>query len=698
LNIKPDKEEELRSCRVLLVEDEIIVALDVGQRLESLGYEVVAQASTGAEAVSNVEKHHPDLILMDIKLRGEMDGIQAATEIRQQTNVPIIYLTAFADEKTLKRARQTEASGYLIKPFEDRELHSTIEMALYKYALECRLRESEERYALAARATNDGIWDWDLNKDWLYYSTRWAEMLGLELGQLSNLPVEWLDRVHKDDIRQLMQAISAHLLGTTPTLECEYRIQHQDGGYRWMLCRGLALFDRNQKPYRMAGSQSDITNRKRIEQELIHKALHDELTGLPNRALFMDRLNIVLEQTNRNPEKYAAVLFLDLDHFKLVNDSYGHSCGDDLLVAIAQRLHHCVRPGDTVSRFGGDEFAILVDNMQDQGYALRVAERINENLRNPFSISAKEIFINASIGIIHVSPDYISAEVLLQDVDTAMYSAKNKGRGCYEVFNIKMRDHTIDRLNQEKDLRRAIERNEFLLHYQPIYKTHNRELVGFEALIRWQHPTRGLIAPGDFIPLAEETRLILPIGDWVLRTACTQVQSWSAATGKPLRIAVNLSRIQLNDDQFVQKVTNTLTEIGLMPDQLELEVTESAAMHNFKQTTRMFETLKRMGVGVSIDDFGVGYSSLEHLKQFPTHALKIDRSFINDLRDGDVAIVSAMITMAHQMHLKVVGEGVENIEQLSLLTDLGCDEVQGFYLGKGVPPEAVWQVISESKY
>ncbi len=690
---KPGLTGILHKYQIMLVEDEVIVALDVRQRLEALGYIVVAHASSGEEAIMFASEIALDLILMDVRLRGKMDGIDAAAKIREHHDIPIIYLTAFADENTLSRAKLTEAYGYLIKPFEDRELRSSIEMALYKYQIEKKLKESEERYALATRAANDGIWDWDLITDEVYYSPRWISMLGLEEQAVKNNPDEWLDRIHSDDRDGFIKALNSHLSGSTDTLECEYRILHHDGGYRWMLCRGLVVTTNKQKPYRIAGSQSDITNRKRMEQELIHKALHDELTGLPNRALFEDRLLNCLDQFRRQPKKLAAVLFLDLDNFKFVNDNYGHGCGDDLLIRIARILETCLRPGDTVSRFGGDEFAILVDNMDSSADPNHIANRIQTELSSPISIDHKNLLISASIGIISVNSSYQTTEDILRDVDIAMYSAKNKGRARFEVFDVGMRETSLHRINIDFEIRKALLDNEFFLHYQPIFEAKEKKLMGFEALIRWQHPTRGLLYPIDFINIAEETKQIIPIGEWVLKTACLQAQEWNHYSSKPIKIAVNLSRIQLRDETIVQKVTQALEESNLPPELLELEITKSTAMDNIEITYKQLDILQKIGVTIAIDDFGCGYSSLDHLKRFPANTLKIDRSFINDLRQEDQAIVSAMISMAHQLKLKVIGEGVETDSQLSILSDMDCDEVQGFLLGKGVSSEEIWGIL-----
>jgi diguanylate cyclase (GGDEF)-like protein/PAS domain S-box-containing protein len=683
----------LPASRIMLVEDENIIAMDVQQRLETLGYQVVGQVASGPDAIRIAVETRPDLILMDIKIHGPMDGIETAMQIRATQDIPIIYLTAFADENTLKRARQTEAFGYLLKPFEDRELHSAVEIALYKHMMEKKLRASEERYALATQAANDGIWDWDLMTNDFFCTSRWRSMLGLSADDWRGSPDEWLNRVNSDDRERLNAAIDAHLQRLTPTLECEYRIMHQDGGFRWMLCRGLALFDARSAPYRMAGSQSDITLRKQLEEQLIHKAMHDVLTGLPNRALFMDRLKIVLEQIKSHRDGGATVMFLDIDHFKVINDSLGHAKGDTLLVAFSQRLENCLRPGDTVSRFGGDEFAILIDGIDSMDEVKKIADRISFSLKKPFLLDERELYATASIGVVFTGVGNQSPEDILRDADIAMYHSKNNGRSRYEVFCPEMREHTLKRLQQEGEIRRALRNQEFILHYQPVFIADGGQMVGVEALIRWQHPTRGLLAPVEFMDVAEQSGLIIQIGEWVLRTACAQAQVWNKMVGRPLKMAINLSPSQLNDKNLVARVKAALDENGLSPHCLELELTESTALQNIDYTIEILQALQGMGVSIAVDDFGKGYSSMDYIKNLPSNTLKIDRSFIADISksgsDSEVAIVLAMVTMAHQLHLKVTAEGVETEEQLRLLTKMNCDQIQGFYMSKPITVQEI---------
>lgn len=546
------------------------------------------------------------------------------------------------------------------------------------------LRESEERYALAVRGANDGLWDWNLQTNEIYYSVRWKAMLGYQEDEIQKNLYEWLNRVYADDLEQVRVELSAHLEGLTPYFENEHRLLHKDGSYRWMLSRGQVVRDAAGKAYRVAGSQTDVTARRVAEQQLLHDALHDSLTGLSNRVLFSDRLAHVISLAKRRQDYNFAVLFIDLDRFKVINDSLGHSIGDRLLSAIAQRLRVCLRSSDTFARLGGDEFAILIEDVQNQEDATYVAERIGQELKLPFNLNGHEVFAAASIGILLGSNDYERPEELLRDADTAMYRAKAQGKGCYEVFNIDMRERAIAQLHLENDLRRAVEKQEFQLHYQPIVSLKDQTITGFEALVRWQHPQRGLVSPAEFIPVAEDTGLIVPLGWWVLKEACRQMRAWQLqfAVEPPLTINVNLSGKQFTQVNLIEQIQQILQETGLSPSSLKLEITESCVVENIKSAATMLSNLQALGIQVAIDDFGTGYSSLAYLHRFPVNTLKIDRSFINSLDGDGLEIVRAIVNLAWNLGMEVVAEGVETEQQIVHLNELKSSISQE-YLGQG---------------
>ena len=548
---------------------------------------------------------------------------------------------------------------------------------------ELALRESEERYALAARGANDGLWDWHLFTNEVFYSTRWKTMLGHAEEEVGTSLDEWLKRVHPEDVPHLKMEIATHTAGITHHLQDEHRIMHKDGGYRWVLCRGVAVRDEAGKAYRMAGSLTDITERKLAEEQLLHDAFHDSLTNLPNRALFTDLLGRSLGRAQRRADYRFAVLFIDLDRFKVVNDSLGHSVGDELLRAITRRIERCVRPGDTVARLGGDEFTILVDDIGNASDATRVADRIQRELTQPFNLSGHEVFTSASIGIALSASGYEEADDLLRDADIAMYRAKALGKARYEVFDTAMHARAMALLELETDLRRAIERNEFRLYYQPMVNLETGRIAGFEGLVRWQHPQRGLLGPAAFVPIAEETGLIIPIGRWVLMEACRQMRQWQERFPgtRDLTISVNLSGKQFAQARLVEDVSQALKESGLAPGRLRLEITESAVMENAPSAMAMIEQLRGLDVKIDIDDFGTGYSSLSYLQRFEVDHLKIDRSFVSNIgsdRGENAEIVRTIVTLAHHLGMDAVAEGVETQDQLRMLRELGCGSVQGF--------------------
>jgi diguanylate cyclase (GGDEF)-like protein/PAS domain S-box-containing protein len=565
--------------------------------------------------------------------------------------------------------------------------------------VEAALRASEERYALAAEGASDGLWDWDLRRNELYLSPRWKEMLGFAEDELSASPHEWFERVHPEDLPKLQEALGAHSCSNSH-FECEHRMRHRDGTYLWMLSRGIALCDGDGRATRIAGSQTDVTERKKVEERLLHDAFHDALTGLANRALFLDRLGLSLARAKRRQDFHFAVLYLDLDRFKLINDSLGHLNGDQALVAVARSLATCVRPGDTVARLGGDEFAVLLDDLQNPEDAEGLTRRIEERLSAPLQVDGHEIYINASIGIVFGTAGYERPEEVLRDADAAMYRAKSLGRNRHEVFNEALHLEALDRLRLETDLRRAVQEASFGVHYQPIVSLADGRVAGFEALVRWRHPVWGLVPPDQFIQVAEETGLILPIGRWVLSEACERIHHWQREhpSDPPLAINVNLSRRQLLQADLLEQIRRILENTGLPPESLRLEITESAILENPEGAVEFLKELKSLDIGLCVDDFGTGYSSLSSLQEFPVSVLKIDRSFIRGMGpEGERdEIVRAVVSLAHSLHMQVVAEGVETEGQLERLRAMDCDYGQGYLLCRAMDPEGVEKFLERA--
>jgi diguanylate cyclase (GGDEF)-like protein/PAS domain S-box-containing protein len=609
----------------------------------------------------------------------------AAALLAHEPLAPVLLLCEQPDRDADVEAAAAGVSDFLVIPALD---PATLERSL-RFSIAHRrtlraLADSEERLALAVHGANDGLWDWDLRDHSLYVSPRWRTMLGVEDADLVPGPGAWLDRVHPDDRETLEQAIEAHLAGETGQLEVEHRLWSGAGGYRSVVARGRAVPGEDGRPARMAGSLADVTERRATEARLEHDALHDTLTGLANRALFLDRLELTLRRSRREPaDLCCAVLFLDLDRFKLVNDTLGHQGGDRLLMDVARRLESALRPGDTVARLGGDEFTVLLDDVHDVREAIVVAERVHDALTAPFRLESRELFVSTSIGIALAGPG-AEPDQVLRDADTAMYRAKTDGRACHAVFDGDMRRQVAARLDLETELRRAVEEDALTVHYQPIVRVGDGRLAGFEALCRWPSGAWRFRTPEEFVSVAEETGLIVPLGRAVLRDACRRLAAWRRAHGYgDLTVHVNVSARELMDPGFVDGLATVLSQTGADPDGLRLEIDETALMeHPERGRATLVQIREQLGVRAHIDDFGSGASALRDLHSFPGDAVKMDRSFVADLgtSTGSLEIARAVVGLAHGLGLEVIAEGVETREQLALLRELGCELAQGFYI------------------
>jgi diguanylate cyclase (GGDEF)-like protein/PAS domain S-box-containing protein len=687
--------------RVLVVDDNENNREILARRLARNGY-AVSVAESAVDLLDRVRDGAVDLVLLDIEMP-DITGLDALVAIRQTysaVRLPVIMVTARSQSEDVVKALELGANDYLTKPVDFPVALARVRTHLSHLRAEEALRVSEERYALAARGANDGLWDWNLRDDTIHFSSRWKSMLGYDDPEIGNSPQEWFDRIHEADRPKAQRSIAEHLDGLTPHLEVEARMLHKDGVFRWMLTRGLMVRNEAGIPVRMAGSQTDITEGK----------VADPMTGLPNRLLFIDRLSRLIASTRRHPEKLFAVLFLDLDGFKLVNDSLGHAVGDKLLIGLANRLESSLRQTDTVARLdesftiarlGGDEFAIILNDLNEPADASHVAERLLNELSRPFQIEDKELFSSMSIGIALSTLGNEHPEDYLRDADTAMYRAKALGKCRYVVFDADMRELITQRLEIENDLRRALERREFRNYYQPIISLESGTIVGFEALLRWQHPTRGLLEPIEFIPVAEENGMIRDLGWWALEEACRQIAAWRTlhpAFGS-LSMSVNLSVKQFVDPNFGAKLEVLLRECNLPEGTLKLELTESSIMSDSTAAIALLSQFKALGVRLAIDDFGTGYSSLSYLHRFPLDTLKIDRSFTDAMRAGErdeSMIARTIMPLAQHLGLDVVAEGVETVEQATLLKELHCKYAQGFLFSKPVTAEDVEKLLARA--
>jgi diguanylate cyclase (GGDEF)-like protein/PAS domain S-box-containing protein len=554
---------------------------------------------------------------------------------------------------------------------------------------------SQARFAAFVQQSSDVVTVVDATGVIRYQSPSVERVFGYQAE--ANVDTELRDLLHPEDARRVFGLIlSAAEEGRASEL-VECRVRHADGSWRYAETAVSSLLD-DPEVCGVILNTRDVTERKELEEQLAHQAFHDSLTKLANRALLKDRIDHALARAERRGRPLA-VMLLDLDGFKAVNDSLGHDAGDELLVAVAERLGECIRPTDTAARLGGDEFAVLVEDLASPGDYTVVAERMLESLRAPFCLHGKEVFVRGSVGIAMCGEGENTSDELLRNADVAMYMAKAEGKNRFELFNPSMHSAMLQRLDIEADLRRAIEQREFVLHYQPTVVLQTGRIAGVEALVRWQHPTRGLIPPMDFIPIAEETGLIVPLGEWVLAEACAQAKRWHEehASEPPLKMAVNLSVRQLQQDTIVETVARVLEETGFEPSALTLEITESAVMNDHVTTIVRLNQLKALGVRIAVDDFGTGYSSLSYLRRFPIDILKIDRSFVDGVTDGSQkrALLRTIVELGRTLNLETVAEGIELPEELQQLRSLDCELGQGYYFARPLDAEAVGPLLAQ---
>ncbi|HKB84322.1 MAG TPA: EAL domain-containing protein, partial [Burkholderiales bacterium] len=549
------------------------------------------------------------------------------------------------------------------------------------------LAESEQKFRQLAANVPEVFWTTDPNLGRItYVSPAYEKIFGRSAVRLLENGTEWLDAIHPDD-RARVEASHGQAAGGK--IDEEFRIVRPDGEVRWLHNRSFPVMDEIGRATLITGVAEDITSRKLDEKKLLYLAHYDNLTELPNRSLFLDRLQQTLVHSRRE-NRPAAVVFVDVDHFKVVNDTLGHAAGDRLLQQIARRLERAVRPGDTVSRFGGDEFALILSDLASTGDAARVAQKLMSVLHDAFIFEGRELFATASAGVTLFPDDGDDADTLIKHADVAMYRAKELGRNAYQFYKSDMNAQALERMQMENHLRRALERGEFLLHYQPKVDLVSGEISGLEALLRWQHAELGLVQPARFIPILEDNGLIVRVGEWVLEEVGRQLKAWSIDKSiLTVPIAVNLSGRQLQQKDIGRTIRQIISRSGMSPRLFELEITESVLMRNAEQTGRILGDLRQFGVRISVDDFGTGYSSLGYLKSFPLDTLKIDRSFVSDIvsNPDDLMITRAVISMAHSLRLNVVAEGVETAAQLAVLADAGCDEMQGYHFSRPLPKD-----------
>ncbi len=682
---------------ILVVDDDPIMRLLAVEALAPGGLRVI-EAAEADGALEALRGRAPDLILLDVQMPG-CDGFTVCEAIRRHppsADTPVVMMTGLDDVESILRAYEVGATDFITKPINWLILAHRVRYLLRGSANLAELRRSRERLSNAQKLARMGSWQAEVESGSLQVSDECRTIFDLGSGDLSLRRV-W-ERVHPEDRPAIEAAVRLCTQDGTP-IHLDHRVVLPNDIERIIHLQAQLVLDGTGHASMLEGTVQDVTERKRAEEQIQYLAYHDSLTGLGNRRLFKERLAMTVSQARRN-DWTVGVIFLDLDQFKRINDTLGHSVGDLLLQSVADRLVKSVRETDVVarpdlpsaiSRLGGDEFTILLSALKDPQDLGKVARRILDSLAPPFQLGGHEVVITGSIGIMAWPEDGDDVESLLRNADTAMYHAKEQGRNNFQFYAESMNEALLRRLVVEGKLRRALEQDEFELHYQPKVSLGDARVSGFEGLLRWRDPELGLVMPNDFIGIAEETGLVDPIGDWVLRAACRQIAVWTQRGFPAVPVSVNASAHQFRDGCLVAQVRAALAEAGVEPARLELEITESTLVHDQERVIEQLKELRALGVRIALDDFGTGYSSLSYLRRLPVDVLKVDRSFVLDIgvRAEDVALGAAIVSMGKALGLCVIAEGVEREEQRDLLRTWGCDEIQGYLVSKALPPDEV---------
>jgi diguanylate cyclase (GGDEF)-like protein/PAS domain S-box-containing protein len=727
-----------QDIEILIVDDNANNLKLLQTLLSDYGYKV-RLATSGNMAINSCLSSPPAMVLLDINMPG-IDGFETCETIKKQEemdNVPIIFLSALKEEFDIVRGFTAGGVDFITKPFKTEILKVRIETHLTISQLQNNLKNinenleqridkrteelnktneslqqeiesrketqrnlaiSEERLKYALMASNEGTFDWDIETDTLIRNNTYFTMLGYDIGEIPDTTKAMISMIHPEDKENTLESIDNLLNKNIDELTSKFRLKKKNGEYCWILSKSLVVDrDRNGKPKRIVGTQADITNEKHYEEHLKQLASYDTLTNLPNRKYFTDILNNAISRSKRKNLTHA-VLFMDLDRFKTINDSLGHSAGDSLLKSFADRLNEVLRDSDVVARLGGDEFTILLEDIDTSHWAAEVSQRIIEIMNEPFDLQGHQVVISPSIGIVLYPNHGETTEELLKNADTAMYHAKNLGGNNYWYFTDSMNQVAHDRLKLEEDIRTALRNEEFILHYQPKIDIHTGNIVGMEALARWNRNGSGIVAPNMFIPIAEETGLIIPIGSQILHKAAEQISIWDKEKLPEHKVAINISAKQFKQTDFLDQLKLTIDEFKLAAENIEIEITEAAIMENTEASIETMKKIKDLGITIAMDDFGTGYSSLSYLKKFPIDTLKIDMSFIRDMESSDMnkSIVKTIIDLAHTLKLNVVAEGVEHQHQTDTLLDMNCDVVQGYLYSKPIPAEEMSDLLKKN--